>query len=141
EHARERAQLVEVEPHPDRQALPLGEAALSVGAAVLLVAAAYPSATEGGVVGLREDERVLPRDARLVVIAVPDPRAELVRAELARVHAAMEGVPSVITPPALLAEAGSEDPGLPGGPRHSAISSPSWAISHPAPSTSARSSV
>src|SRR5581483_8308604 len=115
------------EPEPER------EAALPRRPTVLLDDAAEPRAPERRVVGLREDERVLHRDPRLVVVAVPDPRAERVRREPARVHADVEGMAVVVAAASLAAEPLDERRA------HTPISISSSATSHPAAATAARS--
>src|SRR5690606_11204557 len=85
-------------------------------------------------------ERVLDGDARLVVVAVSHPAAELGGAERSIVHAQVERVAVVVAARALVSQLGDElAGGLGARVRHSSISRPSKATSQPAARTLARS--
>src|SRR6185503_8409807 len=87
-----------------REPEPELEPALTLAVAVVVVDAADPRATEARVLGLRDDERVLDGDPRLVIVAVRDPRLELDLRERALVHAHVERVVVVVAARALAAE-------------------------------------
>ena len=87
--------------------------ALPGGRAVMVDDPLDPLAPDLDVGTVREDRRVLERDALLVVEAVRDPALQLFARELTRVHAHMERVEVVVAAP-LRAQPGDE---LLGGPR------------------------
>jgi hypothetical protein len=111
---------------------PEREPALARTRAVVIVDARDPRAPEGRVLRLREDETILDGDARLVVVAVGDPRADLARRQRALVHARIEGMEVVVALGADAAQARLEVV-------HSASSSPSVATWTPAARTRAAS--
>ena len=85
--------LLPVEPDALGQAEPERETALALLLAVVVLDPPDPRSAERGVLRLRQDDRVLDRDARLVVVAVQHPLLELEARQLPVVH---EGVVAVV---------------------------------------------
>src|SRR5262249_56879031 len=79
-------------PPPPRQPQPLREAAAVGSVAVVVGDAPDPGPPERRVVRLGDDDRVLDRDPRLVVVAVQRPGLELLARERPGVHPLVEPV-------------------------------------------------
>src|ERR671915_82561 len=82
-----------------RRRQPRLDAARSVGGAVVVDDAPYPLATDLDFGAVRQDRRVLQRDALLVVEAVRNPALQLLAREVPRVHSPVEGVQVVVARP------------------------------------------
>ena len=134
QHVREALDLAALEADGLGQREPELEPAAALLVAVVVVDALHPAAPEARVRGLREDQPVLDRDARLVVVAVAHPGLDLLPGQRARVHAQVERMAVVV---ALLADPRSRASN--GTRAHASISSPSAAISTPARRTRAAS--
>ena len=97
--ARDAERLAEPQPRLD--------AARALGRAVVVDDALDPLAPDLDLGAVRQDRRVLQRDALLVVEAVRDPALQLLARELPGVHAPVEGV-QVVVARALRAQARDE---------------------------------
>src|SRR5262245_6130910 len=135
--------LPAVEAHALGQPEPQLEPALARRVAVVIPDASNPHPPERRIFRLRQDDRVLDRHARLVVVAVQHPLLELELRELPVVH---QDVIPVVVVVAVLALAADPLDELVAGERrplavlaHSLTSMPSQATSQPAASTRARS--
>ncbi len=137
QHQPQARHLVPIESDGFGEGEPLLEAAFAGALSVVVVDPAYPLPAEGRALRLAEDDPVLERNARLVVVAVAHPGPKLGGAEPAFVHAQVERVAVVVPLGQDLAQPGFE-PGR-GGRAHTSSSRPSSAISTPAARTQARS--
>jgi hypothetical protein len=94
--AGQRGHVSPVEPEPVRQRQPPLHAAGLRAVAVVVFQAAAPFAPQVGGGQAREQGRVLPRDARLVVVAVERPGLHLPLGQAAVVQQPVEGVEDVV---------------------------------------------
>lgn len=137
QHALEGDNVFALEAEAFAKTQPALDAALAIGAAIMVDEALAPGPPQGGVVEACDQAGVLARDRRLIGIAIEGPGLNLALAAGARMQALMEGVPVMVARCADGTQAVQK--GLGGQQAHSRISSPSWAISTPALSTSLRS--
>src|SRR5262249_60317820 len=98
QQARERDDVVAVEPAPVGRLYPARSASVAFVLAVVVDEAAAPFPGQRGVLAARDQARVLHRDHRLVVETVERPGLDLALAALAAVQQRVERVQAVIAP-------------------------------------------
>src|SRR5262249_35746167 len=122
------------------ETLPQRQPAFTVATAVMVDDPVQPEAAEARILRLREDERVLDGNARLIVVAVGDPGAQLRARQVARGHRAVKRVPVVVAASPFRSQALDELFGPPRlGVAHDLHSKPSCATSMPSARSATRS--
>src|SRR5919108_1242256 len=143
QHRAARRHFLTIETDALGQPQPELQAALAGDVAVVISNAADPHPPERGVVRLGQDDRVLDRHARLIVVAIEHPLLQLHPRELAVVHQMVIAVMIVVAVLALAPHPLDELVTWQRGPHgllaHSRTSMPSHATSQPAAPTASRS--
>src|SRR5271166_3299722 len=139
QQARERDDVIAVEPEGSGKRKPARDPAAVCGLTVMVDEPAAPLAPQRRVVATRDQACVLHRDLRLVIVAVERPGLDLALAAFAAVQQRMEWMQAMVSPLPYVAQRQFEIIGRHQLALHSTISIPSSATSQPLPSTCRRS--